>query len=1053
MDVRGVSLFVLHVLSACSSLDGITVEDCGKSWSCSWDNSLSSDLTKGTCFLKKEITTTSSPPNSGPGLVSLDVYCLSHPNSAYRVKAPNDIFECMSLLVGETKVTQLLLSGCELLEIDEDDLKKFSFLEELNITSTSIKSIHDKAFYSMDRLVTITINQEHAQNGISEYPTALIGEEASSTTSTSKTNYSREFLPNLRHLILETFLFHSGIPLHAFQHVNGLTLLTLRSNNLSNLDFESMTSLYNLTFLHISDSHAIDSIPTDLLSFLPSLISFELSGTSIQGVNKNDLRYQQNLHHLSLSNNLLSYIDSAAFSHMKYLTTLDLNNNPFLGTGQHFSFLEGLNRLENFDLSNCLFRNISTDEFQYVPGLRALSLKKNQLWTIPILFANLPGIPALTDIERVDLSRNEIFAVKSYIFSNLPKLKIIDLSYNSIIVIPSRMFFNLAVIEEIFLNHNLINDYEPMSLSYIDTLETLDLRDNNFFNFPKLIGANSMVGINGIPENPFQTYLEGNIMFCECEMFLDLFEFKNGQWERKFASTYSWPGSIFLHNQVFDRSKLYCHTFSMGVQLIDQVLQDPWNFFTLLDPKEDCPAVCFCYESCGYILRIVICVNSNLTNIPEDISPETTYLDLFNNSIVRLDKDFFSRVPLLRRIDLSFNRISLIESGTFYHCDQLLDLILHNNNLKEIDLDNFNISSSSLQRLDLSHNLISRIHNNSFQMVSTLERLEIGNNKLGGIPNGLLDNLNKLSYLSLSGNPFNCSCNLLYFTEWYTQIVFERGKSLQTDISDIECGQILNETEIYAWIKETEEICNPSPTADSVTKFVIINQIVPEKFADQWKTFVPSLFGVILSAITICGVLYKFQLELRVFIYFKTGWKIFGSRDNDEEKEFDAFISFSSLDRDFVLEELLPKLENNANSRKLCIHHRDFVVGACIATNIVHAIENSKRIVILCSNNYLQSEWCSYEFRTSHQKALKDRINRIVLIMMEDVDKQYLEKEIKAYISTKTYFDKKDPLFWHKLADAIPQTNSRDREEEYLLAESDEIISMSELNVRPNSLS
>lgn len=172
-------------------------------------------------------------------------------------------------------------------------------------------------------------------------------------------------------------------------------------------------------------------------------------------------------------------------------------------------------------------------------------------------------------------------------------------------------------------------------------------------------------------------------------------------------------------------------------------------------------------------------------------------------------------------------------------------------------------------------------------------------------------------------------------------------------------------------------------------------------------------------------------MEILVLFYIRTGLKLFGKENAKEEKEYDAFISFSSLDREFVLKELVPKLESEGNQRKLCIHHRDFIVGECIATNIINAIENSRKILILCSKNYVESEWCSYEFKSSHQKALKDRNKRIVLIMMEDVNQKALDKEIKAYISTNTYLDRKDPLFWSKLDYAIPKskTSSNDMPE------------------------
>ncbi|KAJ8033416.1 Toll-like receptor Tollo [Holothuria leucospilota] len=1042
-------LFVIPLVSFLACLHGITFEECDRHWSCSWNRKILSDLTKGQCFLQPAIKTTSPSPLTSSGLASLDVYCRSHSNSAGRTKFPGNIFECILLLAGERKVTQLLIFGCDLLEIGENDLNTFHSLEVLDISHTSIASIHENAFYFMDNLMKISIDQKFAQNGISEYPNALIGAAASNKTSSIKIgrNNSNAFLHKLSDLTVKNVPFYSGIPQHAFQNLKDLSLLELRGNNLSNMDFQSMVHLTNLSHLYISDSLAIDSLPTDLFPFLPNLITFELSGTSIKTVCKNDFKYLTNLHLLSLSNNLLFSIDSGAFSDMKYLTALNLDNNPSLGTTQSLSFLEGLDRLEHLYLGNCSLQNTSTGEFLYIPDLRTLSLRTNQLVTIPILFANLPKEPVcLTDIEEIDLSRNKIFAVPRYIFSHLPKLRRIDLSFNRLGIIPSRMFFNLDAIEEIFLNHNQIHIFKFGSLQYIDTLRHLDLRENNLSNFPQFTAVNSQLGSNGFPKNPFHTYLEGNIMFCECEMFFYLFEYKDGQWEREAESMYTWPGSPFLDNQIFDRSRLYCYTLFMGIRLIDDVLQSPQNFYSLLDVKKNCPETCYCYESCGFVLFIANCAFSNYTRIPPDIRRETTVIDIQNNSITALDSEFFSVVPFLERIDLSFNRIMRIDGGTFYHLDKLLVVHLNNNYLRKIDSGDFNISSSVFYRLDLSNNFISWIHNNSFEMASCLEHLDLSNNKLEGIPNGVFDNLPYLSYLSIRGNPLNCSCDLVYFTDWYMKINFERGKYLEIDIADIECWQFSNETEMNTWIQQQNENCYTPPTANTVTKFIHVTQVVPGQFREQWKPLLASLLGVIFLAILMCGLIYKYRLEIVVFIYIKTGWKCFGTRKDDVGKEYDAFISFSSLDRDFVISELVPKLEGDVHSRKLCIHHRDFVVGACIATNIVHAIANSKRIVILCSNNYLKSEWCSYEFKTSHRQALRDRRRRILLIMMEDVDEKYLDKEMKAYISTNTYLDRKDSLFWPKLMYAIPFKNFKYKTGRNVAHENDKKINMSELS-------
>ena len=65
---------------------------------------------------------------------------------------------------------------------------------------------------------------------------------------------------------------------------------------------------------------------------------------------------------------------------------------------------------------------------------------------------------------------------------------------------------------------------------------------------------------------------------------------------------------------------------------------------------------------------------------------------------------------------------------------------------------------------------------------------------------------------------------------------------------------------------------------------------------------------------------------------------------------FKLLISFcfSHLDRQFVKNELVQHLENEAGL-KLCIHERDFLGGAAIAANIVAAIEHSRRMIMVIS--------------------------------------------------------------------------------------------------------
>ena len=72
--------------------------------------------------------------------------------------------------------------------------------------------------------------------------------------------------------------------------------------------------------------------------------------------------------------------------------------------------------------------------------------------------------------------------------------------------------------------------------------------------------------------------------------------------------------------------------------------------------------------------------------------------------------------------------------------------------------------------------------------------------------------------------------------------------------------------------------------------------------------------------------------------------------------EFDAFVSFCAADRTWVLDTLLPTLEDTAEGYKLCLHERDFQVGTYIMDNIGENIEKSRRVILVLSPAYIKSE-------------------------------------------------------------------------------------------------
>lgn len=151
---------------------------------------------------------------------------------------------------------------------------------------------------------------------------------------------------------------------------------------------------------------------------------------------------------------------------------------------------------------------------------------------------------------------------------------------------------------------------------------------------------------------------------------------------------------------------------------------------------------------------------------------------------------------------------------------------------------------------------------------------------------------------------------------------------------------------------------------------------------------------------------------------------LFKDDDNTEGKKFDAFISYSFHDSDFVINELVPELELTDPKYTLCIHERNFIPGTAISENIMNATALSRRTVVILSNNFLQSDWGMLEFRCAHQKMLEGHGNQIVIVMLDEISDSMLSKthkDLQLCLSTKTYLKRDETHFWAKLRHVLPK--------------------------------
>lgn len=197
----------------------------------------------------------------------------------------------------------------------------------------------------------------------------------------------------------------------------------------------------------------------------------------------------------------------------------------------------------------------------------------------------------------------------------------------------------------------------------------------------------------------------------------------------------------------------------------------------------DCDSACVCASN------IISCSEANLKNVPVNLPKYTAVLDLSFNSITRLSAEWtpyslsslhslvlrnnglsflsseaFVHVTKLRYLDLSSNKIHLLDEFIFEPLEHLEVLLLYNNSISQIDRTAFS-SLSSLQRLYLSQNQISRFPLELVKERSRLETLRLLDVSSNRIKSLSLHELQALpawikNGLYFHNNPLTCSCEL-----------------------------------------------------------------------------------------------------------------------------------------------------------------------------------------------------------------------------------------------------------------------------------------------------
>ncbi|VDK74302.1 unnamed protein product, partial [Onchocerca ochengi] len=513
------------------------------------------------------------------------------------------------------------------------------------------------------------------------------------------------------------------IPPRAFHNLHQLKQLDLSKNNIMEISpraFEGLKSLNSLVLY----GNNLSNLPSEAFHELVNLQLLLLNANKLQCLRRDTFSSLTNLNLLSLYDNQIYSIANGTFDGLINLTTLHLARNPII-CDCNLEWLAHLLAKKAMETSSArcdspkrvAHRRISTlhhSKFRckgseaYITAnaghciidypcpvgcscLNTLVDCSNQGWTdFPL------KLPQYTTELR--MSNNKIAAIR--LSSNLH-------------------FENLTIL---LLDGNEIEFIESNSLSALGKIEELDLSRNKLRHFSTAIFGNGNLQI-------IKLSLDGNEFICNCHI-------------ADFVHHLRMNGSELL-NSAICREPIHLRGRTMASLKKDELFCTEISENICAENDNYCPNDCTCHET------IVRCSNKNLKKFPAVIPTDTTELFLDSNDIILIPPEL-NKLKHLVKLDLSHNRIVVIENETFANLTKLSTLIL-------------------------SYNKLQCLEEEAFTHLTSLRILSLHGNDISVLPESAFANLHNITHIALGSNSLYCDCRMAWFSRWIKSRFIEAG--------------------------------------------------------------------------------------------------------------------------------------------------------------------------------------------------------------------------------------------------------------------------------------
>ncbi|KAK0079414.1 hypothetical protein PV325_001288 [Microctonus aethiopoides] len=919
------------------------------------------------------------------GLRSLEVCDLS---SNRIVALPTDVFKDATNTLKELRLQNNSISALAPgLVTDMNQLVTLDLSRNM-LTSSWLDSA---TFMGLIRLVLLDLSR----NKIAEIDPALF-----------KDLYTLQIL-NLQYNEIET------IPADTFSPMSNLHTLELAHNKLTYLDAYSLNGLYAVSLLSL-DSNALEGIHPDAFRNCSSMQDLNLSGNDLEAIPV-ALKDMRMLKTLDLGENQIKSLERPGFRGMSSLYGLRMIGNEIVNVTR--AALSELPALQILNLARNKIEYVEYGAFSSNSALQAIRMDANYLQDMSGIFANAPGLLWLNmsdnmishfdyallpeKLQWMDLHKNMIMDLG--VAPQGFRLQTLDVSFNRLTRIHPKSVPDS--IELLFVNDNMIHTVEPQTFHEKENLTRVDLYANQIVKMDL-----SAFQLAQVPDNrPLpEFYIGGNPFICDCTI----------EWLQRINSL-----PLRQHPRVMDLESVYCRLpYDRHRSFVPLLEAKPSQFlctykahcfalchccdFDACDCEMTCPNNCTCYHDQSWSANVVDCSNSEYKSLPGRLPMDATEVYLDGNNFGELTSHSFIGRKNLEVLYANNSNIIAIHNHTFSGLKRLIVLHLENNNIARLNGAEF-MPVENLKELYLQNNLLSYIDNSTFHTLRHLEVLKLDNNRLGTFALWQLAQNPYLVDISISNNPWSCECTYLdQVRDWMSK----------------------NHAKIMDWrrVECVLGILVPLPVNSSTMNCAALTgttwAIETTKPLEAYLPFLLATAVLFLAMIALlCGA-FRHRRTIRAWAASKCGLRACykTAAFEDGEKPFDAYISYSAVDENFVSRVLVPGLES---SYRLCLHYRDLGAGANVADAVAEAADSSRRTILILSRNFLHGEWSRFEFKAALREALRGKGRSVILLLVGGVCPRDLDADLRKRISSHTVLVWDDKLFWQKLKFAMPDVS------------------------------